>query len=366
MKQLSHLDEHWPLVVQKLGGAEALEASARETKAFQRRRAVRSAVDLLRLVLAYCLGDRGLRSIAGWSSAVGLADLSDVALLQRLRQCGDWFKLLVSRVLAHEVPAVGRGRLIRLVDGTAVAQAGTKARKSNEIWRIHSAFDVPAERFSHFELTDQKGGETIDRIPVVKGEIRLADRAYMQPDRIANVREDGGDIVIRAGWKSARWLDADAKLFDMTAAFRAAEHSGLIDQPIWVARKRGPPLALRLVAVKKSEQAAEAARRKVRQDARRWGYTASHATLQAADWVIIATTLAQQEFSTQDILALYRVRWRIELGFKRLKSIVGLAQPPGKDERSARPWVLAHLLMILLLEPLVDALEDAPRSALAA
>src|SRR3954454_155349 len=50
-----------------------------------------------------------------------------------------------------------------------------------------------------------------------------------------------------------------------------------------------------------------------------------------------------------------------ELAFKRLKSLVGLKGPPGTDTRSARPYVLAHLLIILLLEPLIDALEDPPR-----
>jgi hypothetical protein len=29
------------------------------------------------------------------------------------------------------------------------------------------------------------GGEQLDRAPVIKGEIRLGDRIYMQPDRIA-------------------------------------------------------------------------------------------------------------------------------------------------------------------------------------
>ena len=42
-------------------------------------------------------------------------------------------------------------------------------------------------------------------------------------------------------------------------------------------------------------------------------------------------------------------------------SLIGLKGPPGADERSARPYVLAHLLIILLLEPLVDGLEDSPR-----
>ncbi len=58
------------------------------------------------------------------------------------------------------------------------------------------------------------------------------------------------------------------------------------------------------------------------------------------------------------MLALYRLRWRVELAFKRLKSVIGLQRPPGTDARSARPYVLAHLLSILLLEPIIDELEE--------
>ena len=82
--------------------------------------------------------------------------------------------------------------------------------------------------------------------------------------------------------------------------------------------------------------------------------------------MILVTSLKPEEFTTEDILALYRLRWRIELGFKRLKSLVGLKGPPGFDARSAKPYVLAHLLMILLLEPLIDEFEDSPRLAQAA
>ncbi|HKM84352.1 MAG TPA: transposase [Candidatus Acidoferrum sp.] len=118
---------------------------------------------------------------------------------------------------------------------------------------------------------------------------------------------------------------------------------------------------MRLVAVKKSEQAAAEARRKARRDAQREGYQISKGALAAAEWVILVTSLAPEAFPTADVLALYRLRWRIELGFKRLKSLIGLKGPPGIDERSARPYLLAHLLIILLLEPLVDELEDSPR-----
>jgi hypothetical protein len=100
-----------------------------------------------------------------------------------------------------------------------------------------------------------------------------------------------------------------------------------------------------------------------RRQAKKQGHQVSKGTLAAAEWMILVTSLAPEAFPTADILALYRLRWRIELGFKRLKSVIGLKGPPGADERSAKPYVLAHLLIILLLEPLVDGIEDSPRWA---
>ena len=366
MKHASLLNQDWRHVVDRLGGAEAIEASARATKAFQRARGVPGAVVLLRLVLAYCLRQGGLRSTAAWASAVGLADISNVALLNRLRGCGDWLAALVGGVLAAAAPAASRGRLVRLIDATAVPKPGVGARRGNGVWRIHSAFDLPAERFAFFEVTEERGGERFDRIAVEPGEIRIADRAYLQPERIAAVLAAGGDVVVRCAWRNAAWRDAAGEPLDMIAMLRQGAEPGLINRPIGVRRRGGaPPLPLRLVAVKKSPPAAAAARRTARREAQKGGHHLSQATLVAADWVILVTSLPQERFAATDILALYRLRWRIELAFKRLKSLVGLKGPPGTDPRSARPYVLAHLLMILLLEPLVDALEASPRSAAA-
>jgi hypothetical protein len=361
MPHASLSNQDWQVIVDRLGGAKAIGTLARQTRAFLRARGIATAVDLLRLLLSYCLGDRGLRSTAAWASAVGLADISNVAVLYRLRHCGDWLAALVSQVLAGAVPPAGRGRLIRLIDATAVPQKGALARQRNHVWRIHSAFQLPAERFDCLVLTDQTGGERLDRIAVEKGEIRIADRAYMQPQRIAAVIAAGGDVLVRSGWKNAGWLTAAGQPFDLIAALRGSTDSGLIDQPIWVRRdKAQPALSLRLVAIKKSPQAAEAARRTARRQAQKGGHQISAGTLTAAEWVILVTSLPTTDFSTADILALYRLRWRIELAFKRLKSLVGLKGPPGTDERSARPYVLAHLLMILLLEPLIDELGNPP------
>jgi hypothetical protein len=362
----SLVNRDWTGVVARLGGAEALSLTARQTKAFVRAREISNAVDLLRLVLAYCLGERGLRSTAAWATSVGLVDISCAALLYRLRQCGDWLALLVGQALTAGAPKASKGRLIRIVDATTVRKKGPQGKNKNGVWRIHSAFDLPYERFGHFELTDQQEGERLDRIAPVAGEIRLADRAYLQPERMARLIEAGADFVIRAGWKGARWLDDKGNKLDLIAELRKAAKQGLLDRPIWIKPKRGKAIAVRLVAVKKPLKAVAEARRKARRSARKGGHRLSKQTLQAADWVILITSLTPNEFTADDVLALYRLRWRIELGFKRLKSLIGLKGPPGIDARSARPHILAHLLIILLLEPLVDELEDSPRLAEAA
>jgi hypothetical protein len=357
--------EGWSEAVERLGGAASLAASARATKAFIRPRGVRSAVDLLRLVLAYCLGTHGLRLTAAWATAMGLADISNVALLYRLRQCGDWLNELIGQVLASRAPPAIRGRLIRIVDGSAVAKAGAPAKRGNGVWRIHSVFDLPSERFGGFELTDEAGSERLDRIPVVPGEIRLADRAYLNPDHIAAVVAQGGDAVVRAGWKSARWLKPDGTKLNLVGLLHKSA-TDVIDQPIALARKGRPPLLLRLVAVRKPDQAAAAAQDAARRQAQKGGHKLSQQTLDAAAWLILVTSLSPEAFSAADVLALYRLRWRIEMGFKRLKSLIGLNGPPGTDERSAKTYILAHLLMILLLEPIVDEFEDSPHWAIAA
>jgi hypothetical protein len=358
----SLLNADWQASIDKLGGGAHLLTTARETKAFQRGRVIDDVTVLLRLILAYCLGEQGLRLTAVWAAASGLVSISNVALLYRLRQCDRWLERLVGQLLTQRVGPAAQGRLIRVIDATTVPKAARAERCRNGIWRIHSAFDLPAERFGHFEVTEEDEGEQFDRIPVVRDEIRIADAAYVQPERIAAVQAKGADIVIRVAWRNGRWLDAEDQRFDFIAAFKAAAN-GLIDLPIRLHQRGGEALSLRLVATRVPPEAAEIARRRARRSAQKSGYTISEDALVAAEWVVLVTSLTPELFPTTDVLDIYRLRWRVELAFKRLKSVIGLKRPPGTDKRTAKAFILAHLLMILLLEPLVDGFEDSPHWA---
>jgi hypothetical protein len=124
MNRESLASEDWDWTIARLGGEDLITGLARQCKAFSRVREIRSAVDLLRLTLAYCLGHVGLRTTAAWAEAVGLASVSDVALLRRLRKTGDWLSCLIGHLLTGSCPDAAKGRVIRILDGTSVAQAG--------------------------------------------------------------------------------------------------------------------------------------------------------------------------------------------------------------------------------------------------
>jgi hypothetical protein len=366
-ESLSNAD--WLGIVDRLGGAERLEEEAREFGAFQRARKIEYAVDHLRLVLAYCWSGCGLRWAVAWAEAMGLASLSNVALLKRLRNSVEWLERLVGRLIAdtrEASVAAAKARPVRLVDATSVAKAGRPAREEGGRWRIHSVFDLASECFTAFELTDESEAEVIDRADVVAGEIRVGDRAYLQPDRIAKELDAGADVVVRAGWNNARWLDSKGNRVDLIALLKASRGKGLIDRPIWIKGSAKEPIALRLVAIRKPKEVRDVSIDKLKRHARDKGRNLRPETLIAAEWIILVTSLDRDEYPLSAISALYRLRWRIEIAFKHLKSGVGLIGPPGEDPRSAKAHILCNLLLALLTEPLIaDHLGDSPRRAVA-
>lgn len=345
-----------------------LEQEARATGAFRRPREVRCGVDLLRLVLAYCLGVMGLRLTAAWAEAIRLASLSNVAVLGRLRNAVPWLERILARLLAQAAAGSrgggAGGRLIRLVDATTVRKAGKSAREEGRLWRMHAVFDLPAERFSAFELTDEKGAERINRVAVIPGELRIGDAIHCRADELADVIAQGGDVLVRAGWTSARWQEEDGRAYDIIAAL-ADDTTGAIDRPIWLGRKGAAPLKLRLLAIRMPKAKAVKAVAEARAEARSKQRTIQPGTLIAAEWVILLTSLDRADHTSDEVLELYRLRWRIEIAFKRMKSLAKLEGPPGQCPEVAKAWVLCHLIAVLLTEAQLAAFGDSPRRAAA-
>jgi hypothetical protein len=122
----------------------------------------------------------------------------------------------------------------------------------------------------------------------------------------------------------------------------------------WVRPESGPAILGRLVAVRKSRQAAAYARQRLLRIASKQQKPVTAESLEAAQFFFLWTSL-MASWGRFQVLELYRSRWQIELAFKRMKSLLGLGHLPKKDPESCRAWLHGKLFTSLLVERLIGA-----------
>ena len=105
----------------------------------------------------------------------------------------------------------------------------------------------------------------------------------------------------------------------------------------------------RLCVIRKSDESIKLALKKLaRKKTLKQQKTQRQQNIECAKYVIVFTTLPKNSYNTQEVLNWYRVRWQIELVFKKLKSIAGLGHLPKHNDGAAKSWLYAKLFIALL------------------
>ena len=359
---LSIQEADWPSVASRIGEAIDLEASVVSSGALRRKRQIRSGSDFLRLALAYGPGGQSLRETSAWAELAGVARLSDVGLLYRLRGGADWLGQIAGSLLARrqersEADLGGLGLRLRVVDGSVISSPGKGPR-----WRLHGVYDLGREQFSSMEVTEGHTAEALERAKTGPGELVLADRVYARAGGLHHLVSGGADYLVRVGRRSLSLAHTNGQAFDLAAALDESDAAGSYDTMIMVqdGSKAGrPPLLARLVVLKKPPQAAQKARQKALRASQRGSHQNDPLSLRAAEHLMLITSLAPDKASPDQLAALYRLRWRIELAFKRLKSLLHIDRLPAKDKNLARAWIFAHLIVALLIEDISPEFRDS-------
>ena len=344
---VTEFDEQWELLLRFL--PQGWQDAAWSTGAIRRLRVVSSPAALLRLIFAYAWNDWSLRTTAAWASRLGLADMSDVAVLKRLRHARAWLGFLLDRWF-HErgisTTITSRFRLV-ITDGTTIQEPGSRGTT----WRLHARWDLAEGRWGGMELTDVHGAESLRHLQLSPRDVVLADRNYAKPPALAWVVDQKADLVVRFGWNALHWETMEGNAWDILSAARNLPDgvAGSWWGQIRVGKDR-PPLPLRVIAIRKSAAATARSQRKARTKAKGKGHTVSAATLEAAQYIFILTTLSEADASAEEILELYRLRWQIECAFKRLKSLLHLDHMRAFDPDLAQTYLLAKVLGALLVD----------------
>jgi len=328
---------------------------ARRLGAMRRARYISDPGSVLRILLLHLATGCSLAETAARASASGLAAISAVGVFKRLRAAEPWLRWLAQQMRgAADLPLAAAGRRLRAVDATAVSEPGSTGTD----WKVHWAVNLADLQCDFFALTDiREGGETFRRVPVMPGDIVMGDRVYAAPPGVAHVVKAQGDVLVRLNRQSLPLFERHGQRIDLLAFVRGLRGKTPGERE---ARVRNPPggwITGRLIALRQSVEVTRSMQRRLRRRAQRSQETVSVESLQFAEYFMLWTTLPAA-FSTDTVLELYRLRWQIELVFKRMKSILGMGHLPKKDPLSAQAWLEGKLFTGLLIERMVRAAQS--------
>lgn len=297
-----------------------MEETAKHTGAIQRKRGIRSATDLLRMLFLYASSKFSFRILAVAACALGIADISDTAWRRRFSNAVPFLRetlhyMLSSILPSTDVSAFKGVKNVLLVDASVIRQEG----KQQEQQRIHLCYSLNENRMKQVKVSDLHTAESLAHFSMKKGDLIMADAGYGTAQNYIYAQGQGADVILRITPKCFCLYDADGEKISLTALLKEAEEKCLE----WIdvfgfCKYKNKTGFVRVIAHKLSDSQTEKARKRKTRKASKNQRQIRTDTLLCAGWVTVITSLGE-EYCGEEILHLYRSRWQVELLFKRFK-----------------------------------------------
>ena len=155
------------------------------------------------MLLIHLGGGHSLHETVVRARQANLAELSAVALWNRLKKSQAWLRALCVELFRErglELSA-SAGLQVRAIDATTVKEPG----KTGSLWRVHYSVCLPSLACDFFKLTETQGagtGESFVHFPIRAGDYLLADRGYSTAAGIRYVADTGGRITVRVNTRA--------------------------------------------------------------------------------------------------------------------------------------------------------------------
>lgn len=320
---------------------------ARDFKAFTRPHKVKNVTQLLRLVFLYCGIDLSLREVAG-NFTLLYQRITDEGVRNRLRICGPWLRAMLTHLLgAAALQHLPPGFRFLVFDGSAIQGPGAKGTD----YRLHIGMELVTLTFTHLLVTDKHTGESLAQFGLLPGDVALLDRGFCYHAPLWDAVNSGAEVTVRLRTTGIILCNEQRAPFDLYEELKKNEAKRIHSFEAYLAGTQREGLLKGWIhAYRLPEEKANEARRKLRRQQKK-GKTPTAKTLYFYGWVIVFTTLHPDLLDAETILALYRVRWQIEIAIKRWKSLLDVGKlraQAGSD--LAEVWLLGKLLYALLLE----------------
>ena len=209
-----------------------------------------------------------------------------------MQRASIWLSWLLQEVLTSTTQVSpwllqGGWRRVLVVDCTHFTCPGPQGM----VWRVHTAFDLLAGRFTQLRVTDQHVGEQLDLFDLQAGDLVVTDRANGLRQRVAFVLQQHADLLVRFTPRNFPLEEEDGRRLEVMRWLkgRAAPAGRVLSRTVWM-NLHGERTALRWVAIRLSPEQQAASQRRKKRRASKNQQCLQAETLYLAGWVLLITT----------------------------------------------------------------------------
>jgi hypothetical protein len=204
---------------------------------------------------------------------------------------------------------------------------------------------------SGFTRNDQAAAPDILEV-ARRGDLVIRDLGYLTTPVLAKFVNQDISFLTRHRHGINLYDPHSGKLLDLKAQLKAC---GSLDRQVLLGPERVP---VRLVALPVPEEVANLRRHRARTSAKRRRRSSPSAVhLFLMGWNLFLTDVSASTWPPKILIAVYRLRWRIEIVFKTWKSHLGLRQLNCRTEVLLELSVMTKLLFCVMVCQLCDVLE---------
>jgi DDE family transposase len=252
-------------------------------------------------------------------------------------------EVAVAQVVASQGAAIdwlGRFQGVWLEDSTILAlptcfgsqwpASGGRNSQSEAALKLYVELDLASGRLVGPQCVAGRQSDhrsTLDDA-IPRGGIRVADLGYFDLAHLHQLDQRGVYWVTRVPASTALYDDQGRRL-EVARLMRGIQD--VLDRPIRIGAQER--LATRLIVTRLPGSVVRKRRARLKKEAARRGRVASRRQRDWCRWNVVVTNLAPEQLSPHETLVLLKMRWQIELLFKRWKSLGRVGH-----SRSANPW----------------------------
>lgn len=331
-----------------------------ETNAIQRKRGITDPANLMMLAFFHLLSGCSLSEISAVAKLTKLGNLSNVAFMKRFENCNRWFEKILERILPckqadYERPDWLKDYNVVAIDASNVCEKGMSGRT----YRLHYALDLFEMKTRQYAITTNKTGETLCNFIASENDLFIGDRAYGTLRGIKHCLSKDANFILRLRTNCFSLYDFEGQKIDLLQEVVSNCADGFMDLNVIANGDEGSKIPLRVCAVRKPADAVARTGKQLASKSRKKQVAVTDKAKLFNEYIVLVTALPEN-ITAEQVLDTYRLRWQVEMYFKRLKSILDFGELPKRREQSIFAWLNGKLIIALLIEKIIGSNAFSP------